>query len=102
MFIFSKLFDIKNLSTISRCYRNNPLSLQSFVLTILSYTICNHTLVRFPSYWTFSLNECQSKSFEKMNTLLSAIFKFCTTKNLFKQIFINHQALVALRLKLMT
>jgi len=32
---------------------------------------------------TFSPNECQSKSFEKMNTLLSAIFKFCTTKNVF-------------------
>jgi len=33
---------------------------------------------------TFSPDECQSKSFEKMNTLLTAIFKFCTTKNLFK------------------
>jgi len=32
----------------------------------------------------FSPGECQSKSFESMNTLLSAIFKFCTTKNLFK------------------
>jgi len=31
---------------------------------------------------TFSPDECQSNSFEKMNTLLSAIFKFCTTKNL--------------------
>jgi len=26
---------------------------------------------------TFSPDECQSKSFEKMITLLSAIFKFC-------------------------
>jgi len=33
---------------------------------------------------TFSPEECQSKSFEKINTLLSAIFKFCITKNLFK------------------
>jgi len=32
---------------------------------------------------TFSPDECQSKSFEKMNTLLSTIFEFCTTKNLF-------------------
>jgi len=30
---------------------------------------------------TFSPNECQSKSFEKMNTLLSAIFKYFIKKN---------------------
>jgi len=30
-------------------------------------------------------DECQSKSFEKMNTLLSAIFKFCTTKILLNE-----------------
>jgi len=32
----------------------------------------------------FSPDECQTKSFEKMNMLLSAIFQFYTTKNLFK------------------
>jgi len=37
----------------------------------------------------FSPNECQLKSFEKMNTLLSATFKFCTIKNLFKKFFQN-------------
>jgi len=30
----------------------------------------------------FSPDECQTKSFKKTNTLLSTIFKFCTTKNL--------------------
>jgi len=39
-----------------------------------------------PFILTFSPNECQSKSFEKMNTLLSAIFKFCTTKKNLLQI----------------
>jgi len=37
---------------------------------------------------TFSPSECQTKSFEKINTLLSVIFKFCTTKNLFKILLI--------------
>jgi len=36
---------------------------------------------------TFSPGECQSKSFEKMNMLLSAIFKFCTIKNLYNSPF---------------
>jgi len=35
---------------------------------------------------TFSTDKCQTKSFEKMNTLLSAILKFCTTKNLYIEI----------------
>jgi len=34
---------------------------------------------------TFSPDECQTKSFEKMNTLHSVIFKFCANKNLLKK-----------------
>jgi len=38
----------------------------------------------------FSVDEYQSTSFKKMNTLLSAIFKFCTTKNLLKRFYYLH------------
>ena len=38
---------------------------------------------------TISPEECQMKSFGKKNLLLHAIFKFCTTKRLFKYIILS-------------
>jgi len=74
----------KNLSTISRCYRINPLFLQSFALTIFPTLYIITHLFALLYILTFSPDECQSKSFEKMSTLLSAIFKFCITKRSFQ------------------
>ena len=47
----------------------------------------------FTLFLTDTLEKCQTKSFKNVNTLLSAILKFCTTNQLFKAKFLTEDLL---------
>ena len=65
-------------SSIGRSVYQLRLSLLFFSFRQLCLYISD-LLHFFTLFLTESLNKCQTKSFKNMNTLLSSIFKICTT-----------------------
>ena len=92
---FVPVWCLSDINCLPTCLIITGVKLFVFFISLANFFQLMRTLLSlYNSVWfqfcfvlTISPEECHMKSFRKKNLLLHAIFKFCTTKRLFKYFF---------------